>query len=108
MTKAARISYAIMAVLLVLIAWLHLGPLMLTSLFGYFAIRVFSFGRSRALGVALYVIVVAGIGCGLFYFTREAYKQFPEIAGKTIPAVVEFAKSNDIELPRAGALPSSL
>jgi predicted PurR-regulated permease PerM len=99
MTRAARISYGIMAVLLFLIAWLHLGPLVLTSLFGYFAIRLFSFGRSRALGVALYMIVVAGIGYGLFFFASQANKQFPEIARKTIPAVVEFAKTKNIELP---------
>jgi hypothetical protein len=62
MSKSTRISYAIMAVLLVFIGWFHLGTLVLTSLFGYFALRLFSFGRSKALGVALYVVVVTVIG----------------------------------------------
>jgi len=99
MTKPARISYAIMAVLLVLIGWLHLATLVLTTLFGYFAVRQFSFGRSKVLGVALYVIAVAAIGYGLFYFSRQAYVTLPKIVETTIPAVVNYAEKQGIELP---------
>lgn len=99
MSQSTRISYAIMAVLLFLIAWLHLGVLVLTSLFGYFALRQFSFGRSKLLGVVLYFVAVAVIGYGLFFFSRQAYKTLPEIAEKTIPAVVEYAEKKGIELP---------
>ena len=99
MTKPARISYAIMAVLLVLIGWLHLATLVLTTLFGYFALRQFSFGRSKLLGVGLYVVAVAAIGYGLFYFSRQAYVTLPKIAETTIPAVVGYAEKQGIELP---------
>ena len=99
MTKPARISYAIMATLLVLIGWLHLATLVLTTLFGYFAVRKFSFGRSKLLGVSLYVIAVAAIGYGLFYFSRQAYVTLPKIAETTIPAVVNYAEKQGIELP---------
>lgn len=99
MNLQTRISYAIMAVLLVLVAWLHLGTLILTSLFGYFAIRHLSFGRSRWLGLGLYVILVAGLLYGLFFFGRQAVRTFPVIAETTIPAVVEFAQNQGIDLP---------
>ena len=99
MTNSARISYVIVALIFVLIAWLHVGVLVLTVLFGYFALHFLSFGKSKALGVILYTILVAAIGYGLFYFSREAYKQLPEIADKTIPAVVGWAEKNDIALP---------
>jgi len=99
MTKPARISYAFMAVVLLLIGWLHLGTLVLAALFGYFALRLFSFGRSKMLGVALYVIAVAAIGWGLVYFSRQAYITMPQIADTTIPTVVEFAEKHGIELP---------
>ncbi len=99
MSQPARISYAIMAVLLVLIGSLHLATLVLTALFGFFALGVFSFGRSKYLGVALYVVVVALIGWGLFYFSRQAYLTLPKIAETTIPAVAEFAERQHIELP---------
>ncbi len=99
MSKSARISYGMMAVLLVLIAWLHLGALVLTSLFGFFALRQFSFGRSRVLGVTIYVIVVSAIGYGLFFFSKQAREQLPKIAEVTIPAVVKYAESQGVELP---------
>jgi len=99
MTKSARISYVIMAVLLVLIGWLHLATLLLTALFGYFALFLFSFGRSKALGVVLYTIAVVAIGYGLFYFSSQAYKTLPEIATNTIPAVVNYAEKQGVVLP---------
>src|SRR5438093_7682386 len=99
MSKPARISYAIMALLLALVGLLHLATLALTTLFGYFALRRFSFGRSKALAVTIYIIAVTTIGYGLFYFSRQAYKTLPEIANTTIPAVVNFAEKHDIELP---------
>lgn len=99
MSTSARISYVIMAVLLVLIGWLHMATLILTAFFGYFALNLLSFGRSKALGVILYLIVVVSVGYGFFYFSRQAYKTLPEIADDTIPAVVNFAEKQGIELP---------
>jgi len=99
MTTSTRLSYAIMAVLLVLIGWLHLGTLVLTVLFGYFALRFLSFDRSKTLGVVLYLIIVTAIGYGFIYYSRHIYKTLPEIAERTIPAVVDFAEQKGIELP---------
>ena len=99
MSQPARISYVIVAMLVALVGLLHLGTLALTTLFGYFALRQFSFGRGKALGVAIYIIAVTAIGYGLFYFSRQAYKTLPEIADTTIPAVVNFAEKQGIELP---------
>jgi len=99
MSKPARISYLIMAVLLMLVGLLHLGTLVLTTLFGYFALRQFSFGRGKTLGVVLYAIAASAIGYGLFYFSRQAYIALPRIAETTIPAVVEYAEKQGLELP---------
>ncbi len=99
MSKSTRISYAIMATLLVLIGWLHLGMLVLTALFGYFALQKFSFGRSKLLGVAIYSIAVTAVAFGLFYFSKRAYVTLPKLAEKTIPAVVDYAESKNVELP---------
>lgn len=99
MNRQARISYGLMALFLVLVGWFHLGTLVLTALFGYFAIVKFSLGRSRLLGVVLYVIAVTAIGWGLYHFIRQAYVTLPQIAETTIPAVVEFAERKQIDLP---------
>src|SRR5664280_2523078 len=75
------------------------GTLLLTSLFGYYALLLLSFGRHKILGVAIYVVAVATIGTGLVYFSRQAYVALPEIADTTIPAVVGFAEKKGVELP---------
>ncbi len=99
MSKPARISFVVLGVALVLIAWLHLGVLVLTALFGYFALERFSFGRRKAVGVAIYLLVVVGLILGLGYFTKNASKALPDIAEKTIPAMASFAEKNHIDLP---------
>jgi predicted PurR-regulated permease PerM len=99
MNQPVRISYLIMAVLLVLVGWLHLGMLLLTALFGHFALHLFSLGRSKVLGLVVYLIAVAGVGAAVIYFSREAYVTLPQIADTTIPAVVEFAEKKGVQLP---------
>jgi predicted PurR-regulated permease PerM len=99
MSKSTRISYVIMAVALVLIAWLHLGPLVLTSLFGYFALGKFRMGRSKHFAVALYIITVMVMGYVLVHFSRQASIALPKIAEQTVPAVVEYAERHHVELP---------
>ena len=99
MNQSTRISYFIMVVVLVLIGALHLGTLLLTALFGFFALRLLSFGKSKLLGLALYLIAIAVIGWGLIHFSHQAYLALPKIAETTIPAVTDFAQKQGIELP---------
>ncbi|MCX6895737.1 MAG: AI-2E family transporter [Verrucomicrobia bacterium] len=99
MSKSTRISYVIMAVALVLIGWLHLGVLVLTTLFGYFALQRFSLGGSKLVGVGIYLVAVTGMGFGLVYFSRAAYVTLPEIADNTIPAIVNYAEKQGVQLP---------
>src|SRR2546421_10458718 len=99
MSKPAHISYLIVALVLALVGMLHLATLALTTLFGYFALRQFSFGRSKALGVALYLIAVGAVGYGLFYFSPQAYISLPWSAQSTIPSVAAYAEKQALELP---------
>lgn len=99
MSQPTRISYAVMVAVLVLTGWFHLGTLVLTALFGSFALRLFSFGRSRYLGLAIYVVAVVAIIWGMIYFSRVAYKALPKIAETTIPAVASYAQKQGFELP---------
>jgi predicted PurR-regulated permease PerM len=99
LTQSARISYVLIALLFVLVAWLHMATLLLTVLFGYFALRVFSLGRSKTLGVIVYLVAVVAIGYGLVFFSKRAYKTLPEIVNTTVPAVVNLAEKKGIELP---------
>jgi predicted PurR-regulated permease PerM len=99
MSQPARISCVIVALLLVLVAYLHLGTFLLTSLFGYLALRAFTIRRSKWLSVTLYLIAVAVISAGLLYFSNLAYRTLPRVAETSIPAMVGFAEKNGIDLP---------
>jgi predicted PurR-regulated permease PerM len=99
MNRAAQISFVLLAILIVLIASLNLGTFLLTALFGYLALQVFNFRNSKALSVALYLLTVLVVGAGLLYFAALAYRTFPKIADGAIPAMVEFAEKNGIDLP---------
>ncbi|WP_162601886.1 AI-2E family transporter [Occallatibacter savannae] len=99
MSRAAQTSYVLVAILLVLIAWLHLGTLLLTALFGYLALQVFYFRRNKTLSVTLYLCAVVVVGAGLIYFAGLAYRTLPKLAQTAIPAMVEFAEKHGIDLP---------
>jgi Predicted permease len=88
-----------MVVLLVLIGWFHLGTLVLTAVFGYFALEQFSLGRSKVLAVIVYFLTVAATAYGLFFFSKQAYLTLPAIAEESIPRIVDYAESKNIELP---------
>lgn len=99
MNKPAQISYVLVAILIALIAWFHLGTFLLTSLFGYLALQIFYFRRSKAVSVAIYIFAVIIVGAGLLYFAGLAYRVFPRVADMAIPAMVGFAEKNGIDLP---------
>lgn len=99
MGKPIRISYAFMAVLLVLVGVLHLATPLITALFAYFALNVLSFNRSRWIGLALFLLLLGGLGVGFYSFFKHAYVVLPQIAEKTIPAAVEYAQQVGVELP---------
>ncbi|MGA1235289.1 MAG: AI-2E family transporter [Limisphaerales bacterium] len=99
MSQAERISYVLMAVFFGLTGLLHLPTLLLTILFGYFALRLFSIRGNRFVGISLYLVAVVAIGYGLFYFGHKTYVTLPKIADETIPAITEYAERHKVELP---------
>lgn len=99
MNQPARISYAIVLLLAILIVALHLGTFLLTGLFGFLILELFCFRGRKALSVALFLVTVGFIGAGLVYFSNLAYHTLPKIAEISIPAMVEFAEKNGIDLP---------
>jgi predicted PurR-regulated permease PerM len=99
MSQPQRISYVIMLVAVALVGWLHMATLLLTAFFGYFALRLLSFGKSKLLGVVLFAGALSLAAYGLVFFGKQASVAFPRIAGTTIPAIAEFAEKHHIDLP---------
>jgi predicted PurR-regulated permease PerM len=99
MSRSSRVAYVLFAILAVLIVSLHLGASILATLFGYLALRTFCIGGRKWLSVTLYLVAMIAAIVGLVYFSSLAYRTFPKIAESAIPAIVEFAQRNGIELP---------
>ncbi|MSU33076.1 MAG: AI-2E family transporter [Pedosphaera sp.] len=99
MRSPHQISYVFISILLLLVGVLQLATPLLTALFAYFAMTFLSFGRSRWLGLTLFLLLFGGVSAGFFLFIKHAYIVLPEIVDKTIPAVVEYAERIGAELP---------
>jgi len=99
MTNPKKISYAFIAVLLLLVCVMHLSTPFVTVLFAYFSLNKLQFGRGKGVAIGLFVLLVAALGLGGYYFVLQAYVALPKIAMTTIPLIIEFAHSKSIDLP---------
>ena len=100
MITPTRLSYAVLAATIILAGILHLGVPLLVVLFSYFALRqLYSLTRRKWLALALFVVVVAGIGAAGVYLTRAAILALPDVADTSIPSASAWAQKRQIELP---------
>jgi predicted PurR-regulated permease PerM len=99
--KYARISYLFMLVILVVTGWMHLGTLVLATLFSYLALNILHFTpRLRKwLVVLFFLVLVCGISYAMGHFANMAVRALPEIAEKSVPQIIKWAKSQNIQLP---------
>ncbi len=100
MTKHKRWSYVVLALTLVVIGFLGLGAPFLALLFSYFVLT--KLGRyipNKWLTLAIFIIVVLGIGYTAGHFSREAINALPKIADKSIPSAITWAEEHDLNLP---------
>lgn len=101
MTTPTRISYAILALTLVLAGWLHFAAPLLAVLFSVFVLNKLLFVRNKWLAIALFVLVIAGISYAAVHFIRASVVALPKIAETSIPSVLEWAEARGIQLPFA-------
>jgi predicted PurR-regulated permease PerM len=100
MITPSRLSYAVLASVLVLAGFLHLGAPLLAMFFSYFALRqLFSLTKRKWLALVLFVLLVATIAAGAVYFTRAAILALPDVADTSIPSASAWAQQRQIELP---------
>src|SRR5258705_6555144 len=101
LTKSARFTYGFMAVALVLIGWLHLAPPLIAGLFAYLALTKLHFLKHRGkwVPVVLLLFLLAAMSYGLGSLINQTVQALPEIAGKAIPLVIQWAEQHHIELP---------
>ena len=99
MKRPVAISYGVFAVLLILVAVLHLGTPFLAALFCYLALNKLTFWGKKWIAVTLFLVLIAVGFWGFVFFLKRAIIVLPEIAETAIPMVVAFAEQRGIELP---------
>ena len=100
MITPSRLSYVVLASVLVLAGFLHLGAPLLAMFFSYFALRqFFLLTRRKWLALVLFVLLVAAIATGAVYFSRAAILALPDVADTSIPSASAWAQQRQIELP---------
>ena len=99
MNKTTKISYLIVALMFVLLDWLHLATPLLTVLFSYFALSKLNRWKSKWVAVILFIILGSLIIVMFGYFFKHACIALPKIAETSIPIAINYAKDHDFDLP---------
>jgi predicted PurR-regulated permease PerM len=100
--RPAQFSYWFILITFVLVAWLQLATPLLAILFAYLALSKFHFLKrwGKWLAVVLFFVVLAGIAYGLGFVVNQTVRDLlPDIEDKAIPAMIQWAKQHNIELP---------
>ncbi|MDD5349588.1 MAG: AI-2E family transporter [Chthoniobacteraceae bacterium] len=99
LTRSVALSYGLVAAALIATAWLHLGTLLVTVLFSLFALHSFYFRRRRWLAVTLFLVLVVAAFFGSGIFFHKAVRDLPKLVADSVPKIVRFADSHNIDLP---------
>ena len=100
MTNHARFSYAVLAATLILVGFLQLGAPLLALLFSYFVLtKLGRFIPNKWVTLAIFIILVAGIGYTAGHFIRAAITALPNIADNSIPSAIAWFQAHDMNLP---------
>jgi predicted PurR-regulated permease PerM len=100
-TKPERFSYYFVAGALLLMGLLHLGGLVVTVLFSYFALEKLNLIKPKVKwpALVLFAVLFAGLLYGLGFLVKQMVLTLPHIAEKAIPLVLQWAQQHHIELP---------
>ena len=100
MITPTRLSYALLAVTIILAGLLHLGAPLLVVLFSYFALRqLYYLTKRKWLALILFSIGMAGLAAAAVYLARAAVVALPDVADTSIPSASAWAEKRQIDLP---------
>jgi len=109
MTTAARISYALMALMLLAILIFKMGHVVLAALFAFMFMEIFFRGAKRLIsGVAArwvaafcFVITAAVLTIVFLRFIKQTLLTLPDIVEVALPQVMNLAQKYGVDLPFA-------
>jgi predicted PurR-regulated permease PerM len=100
-SRPNRISFIFILAVLIATGWLHLGPMLLSVLFSYYAISKLDFLKPRGKwpAIAIFLTGLAVAAYGLAFFVQATAEALPGIAEKSVPAIIQWAAEHQIVLP---------
>ncbi len=101
MNRINKLSYCVLAFVLIMVGWLGLGTPFLTVLFSTFALRKLTFFRKNSVAILLFIVLVCSIFYGTGLFLKRAFTELPVAVSLSVPKVVEYAKQQHLDLPFA-------
>ena len=99
LTRPAAISYGVFALLLVLVAALHLATPLLAALFSYLALTKLAFWGKKWIALTLFCVLLVAAFLAMVFFLKTGFVVLPEIVSTAIPIVVRWAEQYGVELP---------
>lgn len=95
------ISFIFFLLIFIVTGALHMGMVLLSTLFAYFALSKLHFIKrgGKWLPIVLFLTLLGGAAYGLAYFIQATATALPSIAAKALPAVTEWAGAHHIRLP---------
>jgi len=100
MSNPVRISFWVVAVAFIVIAWLQMTSAMLAVFFCYLVISKLHFTKSRWMAVILFAVVISAIGYLLTHFIVQSTRAFPDIAESAIPSFINWVQNHlQLDLP---------
>jgi predicted PurR-regulated permease PerM len=100
-----KISYLFMTLLLLAVWALHLATPLLAALLSYLALLLMqklinrNRPRGKSLTVSIFLILLAILLFGLWFFGTQTIKALPKIVDKAIPTLADLAHKYQVELP---------
>lgn len=98
MINPVKISFVFMAATMVMVGVLDMATPLLAVFFSYFALTKLQLRQKKWVGIVLFLLLAAGILCALIYFLNRSRVALPDVTGKLIPMIDDFARGFGIEL----------
>ncbi|MGH7972183.1 MAG: AI-2E family transporter [Limisphaerales bacterium] len=100
-SRPESFSYLFMVGVLAAVVGLRLAAPLLAALFAYLALTKLELRRrgGRWFAVLVVLVLLSAAAYGLGYFVKQIVRSLPEIADKSIPSILAWARQNNIQLP---------
>lgn len=98
-TQTVKISYYFLLFVLFAVAFMKLATPLLTVFFSFLLLKHLKVTKHSWLPVLMFLVIVAAVFYSFVFFIRESITILPRVAETAIPALVEYCRRWNVDLP---------